>query len=236
MSGSAWQHEDTVAHYLRDVRAAIPYGADQIELVHRLVAHFRPEPRTIVDLGCGDGILARTFLERHPDCRASLVDHSAAMLERARAAMAPFAGRCELHQADLREPLVHLAPPSSVDCVVSGYAIHHLPHERKRALYAEILTVLAPGGLFLNVEHVASATPALEAVQEEVMIDQLTARTGRPRDVVAREYRARPDKADNILAPVDVQVQWLRELGFAHADCFMKFLELAVFGGVRPAS
>jgi SAM-dependent methyltransferase len=233
---SAWQDDDTVSRYLRDVRGAIPYGADQIELLHRLVAHFRPLPRLIVDLGCGDGILARTFLERVPSSRAVLVDHSPAMIDRARVALAHLAGRWQLHCSDLMEPIIPFAAPGSVDCVVSGYAIHHLPHERKRRLYGEIFELLAPGGLFVNVEHVASATAALEELQDEVMIDHLTARTGRPRDVVGPEYRARPDKADNILERVEVQVAWLREIGFENADCFMKFLEFAVFGGVRPAS
>ena len=33
---------------------------------------------------------------------------------------------------------------------------------------------------------------------------------------------------------METQVGWLREIGFEHADCYMKWLELAVFGGVKP--
>jgi hypothetical protein len=51
---------------------------------------------------------------------------------------------------------------------------------------------------------------------------------------VEAEYCGRPDKADNILERVEVQVEWLREIGFLHADCYFKWLELAVFGGVKP--
>ena len=58
--------------------------------------------------------------------------------------------------------------------------------------------------------------------------------TGRDRAEVGREYHGRPDKADNILDPVEAQVGWLREIGFEQADCYFKWLELAVFGGVRP--
>jgi hypothetical protein len=38
--------------------------------------------------------------------------------------------------------------------------------------------------------------------------------TGRDRAEVAREYHGRPDRADNILDPVEAQVGWLREIGF----------------------
>ena len=58
--------------------------------------------------------------------------------------------------------------------------------------------------------------------------------TGRDKTEVQREYHGRPDKADNILEPVEAQVGWLREIGFEQADCHFKWLELAVFGGVRP--
>jgi hypothetical protein len=44
----------------------------------------------------------------------------------------------------------------------------------------------------------------------------------------------RPDKAANILAPVEAQCDWLREIGYEDVDCYFKVLELAVFGGRRP--
>ena len=44
---------------------------------------------------------------------------------------------------------------------------------------------------------------------------------------------SRTDKVDNILQRVDIQVNWLREIGYQHADCYFKWFELAVFGGVK---
>jgi SAM-dependent methyltransferase len=45
------------------------------------------------------------------------------------------------------------------DAIVSGFSIHHQPDRRKQSLYREIYQLLAPGGWFVNVEHVAPATP-----------------------------------------------------------------------------
>ena len=38
----------------------------------------------------------------------------------------------------------------------------------------------------------------------------------------------------NILAPVELQCEWLRRIGFEDVDCYFKIFELAVFGGRRP--
>ena len=48
---------------------------------------------------------------------------------------------------------------------------------------------------------------------------------------IAEEYATRPDKAANILAPVELQCDWLREIGYEDVDCYMRIYELAVFGG-----
>ncbi len=30
------------------------------------------------------------------------------------------------------------------------------------------------------------------------------------------------------------QCDWLREIGFIHVDCYLKYFELAVFAGIKP--
>lgn len=56
----------------------------------------------------------------------------------------------------------------------------------------------------------------------------------RDRTEIANTYYYRPDKIANILAPVDVQCDWLREIGFTRVDCYLKIFELALFGGYKP--
>jgi hypothetical protein len=56
------------------------------------------------------------------------------------------------------------------------------------------------------------------------------------RDTVAKDYRKRPDKKENILAPVDEQCEWLRQIGFDDVDCYFKLFELALFGGRKTSN
>jgi len=236
-----WQNAELVQRFVDEVRGGVPYGADQLAIMSRVVAGGRRPVRRLLDLGCGSGVVAQALLADHAGAEAVLVDFSEPMLARARVALAGVAPAPQFATADLADPawIRCLPNDASFDVVASSYAIHHLSDARKRSLYGEILELLTPGGCFVNVEHVASATPAGEALFEALAIDTLVAfqrRQGstKTRDAIAEEFVQRPDKAANILAPVETQCAWLRALGYAEVDCFFKVFELAVFGGRRP--
>lgn len=65
--------------------------------------------------------------------------------------------RVQLVCHDLDESL----PSGTFDVVVSSFAIHHCVDERKATIYAEVFERLEPGGIFVNLEHVASPTAQL---------------------------------------------------------------------------
>jgi len=240
---SSWQNPDFVAKFLENVRGAIPLTIEQIEVMLQLITVARGDRiGTFLDLGCGDGVLADAILDEHPEAHGVLVDFSEPMLESARQHLKPHIHRLEFLEADFAQPgwVRRVAPHAPLDAVVSGFAIHHLPDARKQALYREIFDLLTPEGIFINIEHVASATRWTESKLDDYMIDaifgkELKSSPGKSRAAVARDYYARADKDANILAPLEVQCDWLREIGFENVDCFLKMAELAVFGGQRPA-
>jgi SAM-dependent methyltransferase len=238
---TVWQRPGLAATFINEVRGGVPYAADQIAMLLRLVAANGRPVRRIADLGCGSGVIAQALLAEYPSAEAVLVDFSAPMLDAARAALAtlepaPLFLLGDLADAVWVEAVRRHAP---FDAIASGYAIHHLTDSRKRALYAEIYDLLAPGGVFINIEHVASATPRIEAMSDALLIDSIHAfqqskGAELSREQVANDFVHRPDKAANILSPVERQCEWLRAIGFADVDCFFKVFELAVFGGRRP--
>ena len=236
----AWKRDSLVRTYLEGIRGGIPFGSEQIEVMLRVIEATKTAVCRFADLGCGGGALALALLRRYPDAHATLVDFSEPMLAAARAELAahrpaPYFAAADLLTAAWLESIAGRPP---FDVVVSGYAIHHLPDDRKRELYGEIFRLLSPGGMFVNVEHVASRTAWIESVADELMIDSIFAfqaqqGSGKSRAQVADEFVHRPDKAANILAPVEVQCAWLRAQGYEDVDCYFKVFELAVFGGRR---
>lgn len=237
-SDEIWKSDWLVKRFLESVRGGVPYAADQIDLMLRLIAASgRPIDR-FLDLGSGSGLLAIAILARYPEAQAFLVDFSEPMMDAARDLLQEDVSLPQFILADLADPAwgASVASAAPYDAVVSGFAIHHLTHERKRLLFREIFDLLAPGGMFVNVEHVASATPWVESLFDQAMVESLAAHqlrigTGHSRQQVASAYESRPDKSANILAPVEEQCAWLVDAGFDDVDCFFKYFELAVFGG-----
>jgi tRNA (cmo5U34)-methyltransferase len=182
-----------------------------------LLEFIPPGTRCVLDLGTGDGrllALVRAELARReqPDSEAVAVDFSPAMLEAARRRFAGDAAVSVVaHNMD--EPLPDLG---RFDAIISCFAIHHLVHERKRALYAEIYGLLNSGGVFCNLEHVASPTPRLH---EEFLH--------------GIGYTVKTEDPSNKLLDVETQLEWLREIGFVDVDCHWKWRELALLAGRR---
>ena len=236
-----WKSDWLVKRFLEGVRGGIPHAGDQIDVMLRLItATQRPVDR-FLDLGCGSGLLAIAVLAQFPNARATLVDYSEPMMEAARDLLGADVTVPQFVIADLSDPTWRecVAGDAPYDAVVSGFAIHHLSHERKRELYREIIALLQPGAVFVNIEHVASPTRWAEARFDEAMIDSLAdyhAQTGigQTREQLAAEYHGRVDKAANILAPVDEQCRWLADAGFDDVDCYFKYFELAVLAGRKP--
>jgi tRNA (cmo5U34)-methyltransferase len=239
MSDKIWRSPELGKLYLEGVRGGIPLAAEQLEVLAAALRRLGPAVSSFLDLGCGDGVLGRFVHSLHPGAEGTFLDFSEYMIEAARAKTVPGApSRFVLRDYGERGWEAALGR-SSFDAVVSGYSIHHQPDARKRELYREVFDLLVPGGIFLNLEHVASPTRRVEEAYEEFFVDALhdyQTASGKAcsREDVRKEYMDRPDDSANILAPVDEQCAWLREVGFVDVDCFFKVFELALFGGVKP--
>jgi len=164
----------------------------------------------ILDLGSGDGRLLALLLIDRKDAEGLALDFSPTMIK---AAKERFSNNPKVQVVDhnLDNPLPDLG---QFDVIVSSFAIHHCADERKRQLYSEVFDALSPGGVFCNLEHVASPTAELHS-----------------RFIHSLGLNEGEEDPSNILLDVETQLKWLREIGFQNVDCYWKWLELALIGG-----
>jgi tRNA (cmo5U34)-methyltransferase len=147
-----WTDADQVRWYTTRIGKLEARLAGEAALLEALPT----SPERVLDLGCGDGRLAGAVLDAFPSVTQLVAfDRSEPMLELARQRFVENR-RVKVVNFDLNAAL---NLDTRFDAVVSGFAIHHLEDQRKRSLFAEIRQLLAPGGVFANLEVVRSSTP-----------------------------------------------------------------------------
>ena len=204
---------DTVEH-------ALAYLATADQIPHRtegeavVLDHVPQNVRRILDLGTGDGRLLALLKINRPQASGIALDFSPTMLATVRSRFSEDT-TVEIMEHNLDLPLPFLG---CFDAVVSSFAIHHCTNERKRSLYTEVFDLLEPGGMFCNLEHVASPTPAMHQ-----------------RFLKAIGQELKPEDPSNKLLDVETQLWWLREIGFTDVDYYWKWLELGLLIGLKPS-
>ncbi|HKV05608.1 MAG TPA: class I SAM-dependent methyltransferase [Candidatus Acidoferrales bacterium] len=202
-----WSTSEHALDYLRRADTIPHRGEGEATLLEALPGG----AKRILDLGSGAGRLIELVKGRLSRAQFVALDFSPTMV-------------AELHKrfdADASVAIVAhdfdnpLSSLGAFDAVISSFAIHHLVHERKRTLYREIFGVTNPGGIFCNLEHVASPTPRVHA--------QFLEAIGWP-----------DEDPSNKLLDLETQLRWLREIGFTDVDCHWKWRELALFCGAKP--
>ncbi len=237
----SWRREDLGKRYLEGVRSAIPLADYQLEVILAIIEKFEIQVKAFLDLGCGDGILGRAILSEYPKAKGVFLDFSDTMIETARQKTSKSNRNLFFVSQDFGKPswVRSVSGYGDFDVIVSGLSIHHQKDKRKKEIYQEIFNLLAPGGLFLNLEHVSSPSPFLQHLFEEFFVDSLyryhhAKDPGRIREEIAKGYYDNPLREANILTPVDIQCTWLHQIGFKEVDCYLKIFEIALFGGMKP--
>ena len=240
-----WQSREYVDYWIgRDVTR----DDERREHLLRMAALLPYEPDAeirVLDVGAGYGAVSQAVLETFPNAHVVLHDFSAPMLEHARQRLERYEDRTSQVMADLTDPAWTQAVGGPVDGVVSGIAIHNLREPELIArVYADVFTLVKPGGAFLNWELIqqgdtsrAANTRAALVMRQRRLFEETGVRPSleelaaerearRPAAGVGRRARRdRPTLMDHL--------GWLRAAGFDEAECFWRDGSNALIGGYR---
>lgn len=221
-------------------RYFIPERQAQIETLCRLIPD-GPAPMQILELCCGEGLLAEVILDRRPEARLTGYDGSPVMLRRAEQRLARFDERFQSQPFDLVDQAWR-QPDGFYQVILSSLAIHHLDGSSKQRLYQDLYRMLAPGGMLLIADIILPASPsgleyAAQAWDESVR-QQVLELDGK---LDAYEYFLRegwntfryPDPMD-MPSGLYEQLNWLSQAGFIAVDVYWLKAGFAVYGGQKP--
>ena len=241
MSTINWSEEASQT-FIDFGRYFVPEREQQIEAFCDLIPA-RDQPFTILELCCGEGLLAGALLQRFPACTVQGFDGSPAMLEHARQRLVAHGDRFQTRLFDLADRSWR-KPSWPLHAVVSSLTIHHLDGAGKQLLFQDMANLLEPGGVFLIADVVEPASLAGAALaakawdaavrQRALEIDGNLGAFGYFEREKWNMYRY-PD-SDDIDKPSRLldQLKWLEQAGFADVDVFWMQAGHALFGGRKP--
>lgn len=241
MTNQQWSEENTRA-FLDRGKYFVFEREYQMETLLRLIPD-PGRPFQVLELCCGEGLLAEQVLSRWPHATVHGLDGSPGMLEAAAKRLARFGRRFssrlfELGAADWREQ------QDPVWAVLSSLAIHHLDRAGKARLFRDAARFVEPGGVLLIADLVRPETPAGMAyagwAYDEAVRRRALELDGNERafDEFKRlewNYFYHPDDPVDHPSTLMEQLRMLGRAGFESVDVFWMRAGHAIFGGTRAA-
>lgn len=137
-------------------RYFVPEREIQIETICRLVPP-HDKPFVILELCCGEGLLAEALLEHYSEAMVIGFDGSPEMLEKAQERLEIYGNRFQARHFDLADPLWRDSRLAA-QAVVSSLCIHHLEAGAKQELFKDVYAMLADQGVFVIADLIKPAT------------------------------------------------------------------------------
>lgn len=162
----------------RQQEGYIEQREERFNVMFEILAQTFGDGFTVIDAACGPGSLGLRLLERFPKAHVIAVDADVMLLEMARVALASYADRVRVVEADLSDPswasrvqaaAESMSAPTPV-ALVSTTALHWLSPGDLAEFYGVAGELLQPGGIVMNGDHMRFDTrwPTLKSVASNV--------------------------------------------------------------------
>lgn len=152
--GLHWTHLPAVQARIAEKVSGDP-NVLPLDWFFRQVAKEQPLPlRRVLVLACGGGRVERLVLSQGWVASVDAIDFSAQVLQHARALASAEGLSIAYHHADMNRLPMGQAPflPGTFDAVLGVAGVHHCSDLER--LYADVATLLVPGGWFFLDEYV----------------------------------------------------------------------------------
>ncbi len=226
-----------VAAYDADMDIWHPKRSKMVQIALEVLP-FESDARLVgLDLGIGTGYFTERFLEAFPQAKVHAVDGAKTMIDFAKTRLGDRGRQVSFHVGDFRDLEQLIAGVEGFDVVFSSYALHHLTRDEKVSVVRTAVSLLRPGGWFVNADIVVADTPEVEKRIQEIRVKGIVERA-RGADPRFADYEATRRFIDELEAKEGDQpltltddLQVLRDAGLRDVAVYWLEYREAVTGG-----
>lgn len=245
MTDTQTWNEDNSQTFIDYGRYFVPQRETQIEIICDAIP-VQDAPFVVIELACGEGLLAEALLTRFPQATVHGYDLSPQMLATAAQRLARFGDRFQTRQFDLIDTDWR-APSFTPHAVVSSLTIHHLDGAGKARLFADVCNMLADGGAFVFADVLLPANKLANEIAAKGWDTAVRhrAQTFDGNDDAYNQFlelqwnlhRYPEDPETGIDKPSTLleQLNWLAQAGFAGVDALWLEAGHAILMGLRQS-
>lgn len=182
------------------------------------------EPKRVIDLGAGTGLLTYYWYQQCPNSEYVLVDIADEMLNVARKRFDGI-GNVSYKVEDYNDKL----PDTVFDTVISALSVHHLEDEDKIKLFSRIYDRLPSGGLFVNYDQFCAGQPVMGRWFDEYWENCLVNSELTDKDIELWKERRKLDRE----CSVEQEVDMLENCGFEVVKCVYSYQKFSVVVAIK---
>lgn len=205
-------------------RKFIPCFEDYYVGTTEFLAANIPQPRRVLDLGAGTGLLTYYWYQKYPKSEFLLVDIAEEMLK---VAQRRFSGLDNV-SCRIMDYTAGL-PEEDLDVIVSALSIHHLEDDEKKRLFARIYDKLPTGGTFVNYDQFCAGQDPINRWFDSFWENQLEHSGLSDKDIELWRERRKLDRE----CSVEEETDMLRRCGFSVVNCVYSCRKFAVITAVK---
>lgn len=210
--------------YDKNRRKFIPCFDDYYINTTEFIVSNIAQPKRILDLGAGTGLLSYFWYQHYPESEYILVDIADDMLDVARKR---FAGLDNVSY-QVHDYLNGL-PEGDFDIIISALSIHHLEDKNKIKLFAQIYDKLPDGGLFVNYDQFCGGQPEMDKWFDSYWENQLSKSGLSDNDIALWKERRKLDRE----CSVEDEVRMISDSQFKTVKCVYSYQKFSVITAIK---
>lgn len=205
-------------------RIFIPCFDSFYEKTTEFLAALNLNPKRILDLGAGTGLLDAFYIKYFPNAKYHLVDVADKMLEVAKKRFDSLENIC-FEVNDYAQNYRY----KDFDMVISALSIHHLEDETKQTLFERIYENLLKGGVFVNYDQFCYDDKDLSEKADSYWCKKIESSSLSEEEIKKWKERWKLDRE----VSVKQEIQMLNKAGFKKVECIFYELKFGVIIGYK---